>query len=118
LLLLFSDEVRLAARLLFDAGVDSLTDEEKISLVGRWQHSRKALAICRAWVLTTDFGQPNSTLLTPGPGKKVTRRLKSFASLRIYCRWPTWFTFSKVPFFSSDVEGILIELLPSEVLLI
>jgi hypothetical protein len=50
LLLLFSDEVRLAARMLFDAGVDSLTDEETISLVGRWQHSRKALAICRAWL--------------------------------------------------------------------
>ncbi|KAH8982187.1 hypothetical protein EDB86DRAFT_2812394 [Lactarius hatsudake] len=34
-----SGELRLAARTLFDAGVASLTDEETISLVERWQHS-------------------------------------------------------------------------------
>jgi hypothetical protein len=46
--MLSSDEVRLAARMLFDAGVAVLTDEETISLVGRWQHSRKVLALYRA----------------------------------------------------------------------
>jgi hypothetical protein len=37
----FTGELRLAARTLFDAGVAGLTDEEKIFLVDRWQHSRK-----------------------------------------------------------------------------
>jgi hypothetical protein len=40
-------ELRFAAKTLFDAGVASLTDEETISLVDRWQHSRKDI-LCPA----------------------------------------------------------------------
>jgi len=41
----FAGELRFAARTLFDAGVASLTDEETVSLVDRWQHSRKILCL-------------------------------------------------------------------------
>ena len=41
---IFTGELRFAARTLFDAGVAGLTDEETISMVNRWQHSRKAFS--------------------------------------------------------------------------
>ena len=45
----FIGELRLAARTLFDAGVAGLTDEEKISLVDKWKHSRKSFITMRTW---------------------------------------------------------------------
>ena len=43
----FTGELRLAARTLFDAGVAGLTDEETTSLVERWQHSCTVLVLHR-----------------------------------------------------------------------
>jgi hypothetical protein len=52
----FTGELRLAARTLFDAGVAGLTDEEKISLVDKWQHSRKRFITMLHPAVTADFG--------------------------------------------------------------
>ncbi len=51
-------ELRLAARTLFDAGVASLTDEETICLVERWQHS------CNVFVLRRPISELISTRYT------------------------------------------------------
>jgi hypothetical protein len=52
----FTGELRLAARTLFDAGVAGLTDEETISLVDRWQHSRKRFVALLRRMMTADVG--------------------------------------------------------------
>jgi hypothetical protein len=52
----FTGELRLAARTLFDAGVAGLTDGETISLVERWQHSRKRFVALPRRVMTADVG--------------------------------------------------------------
>jgi hypothetical protein len=50
----FAGELRFAARTLFDAGVAGLTDEETVSLVGRWQHSRNDFCVLLCPVMTAD----------------------------------------------------------------
>jgi hypothetical protein len=52
--------MRLAARTLFEAGVAGLTDKEKISLVERWQHSRKYFVTLLGPAMTANFGRPCS----------------------------------------------------------
>jgi len=52
----FTDELRLAARTLFDAGVAGLTDEETISLVDKWQNSRKRFVALLRRTMTADVG--------------------------------------------------------------
>ena len=47
-------ELRFAARTLFDAGVAGLTDEETVSLVDRWQHSRKLFCVLFCPKMTAD----------------------------------------------------------------
>lgn len=98
----FTGELRLAARTLFDAGVAGLTDEEKISLVDRWQHSRKRFITTLHPMMTADFGRPYSTFFASRIGKKVSRRLKGSTSLRVYCCWSTQSALHQVgvfPFF-------------------
>lgn len=83
----FAGELRFAARTLFDAGVASLTDEETVSLVERWQHSRKVFCVLLCPVMTADLDAGNdSALLASRLGTKVSRCLKGFASLRFHCR--------------------------------
>jgi len=92
----FTGELRLAARTLFDAGVAGLTDEETISMVDRWQHSRKVFSRLLRPVTVADSRQPYSTLFTSRLGKKVSHHLNGLAPLRVHCRWSIQTAFYKV----------------------
>jgi hypothetical protein len=95
----FTGELRFAARTLFDAGVAGLTNEETISLVDRWQHSRKVFFWCPVRPVTmTDTRQPSSTLFTSRLGKKVSHCFKGVAPLWFHRRWPIQSAVHKVPF--------------------
>ena len=55
--------------------------------------------------MTADLGRPYSAFFASRLGKKVSRRFKGSASLRVHCRWPTEFALHQVGVPSSSSMG-------------
>lgn len=65
--------------------------------------------------MVADFRRPYSAFFAPRVGKKISRRFKGSASLRIHCRWSTQSALHKVGVFHfSKYEGVKFILKRSE----